>query len=140
MRAAKLRHKAVEARFGSDTYQFGYDAAIDLLTSHPDLTALFVSNDLPALGVLNAAAAVGRNVPDDLSVVSITDIKFASQTRPPLSTVAIPTAEMAEAGIDLLIRLIAEPTSEIPLIITSEPVLVRRASTAPPRKDGGAAR
>ena len=131
MRAAKIRHVLADAHFGDDTYQYGYDATIALLTSRPDLTALFVSNDLPALGVLNAAAALGRRVPEDLSVVSVTDIQLASQSRPPLTTVAIPTMEMAEAGIDLLIQLIAHPTSESPMIVTSDPVLVRRASTAP---------
>lgn len=132
MRSAKVRHVVSDAHFGRDTYQYGYDGATALLTARPDLTALFVSNDLPALGVLNAAAALGRRVPEDLSVVSVTNIQLASQSRPPLTTVAIPTTEMAELGIELLLRLVGEQTAECPLITASDPVLVRRSSTAPP--------
>jgi LacI family repressor for deo operon, udp, cdd, tsx, nupC, and nupG len=132
LRAARVKHVAADVRFGTDSFQGGYDAAIDLLSARPDLTALFVSNDLPALGALNAAAALGREVPRDLSVVSITDIELASQSRPSLTTVAIPTAEMAEQGIDLLIHLIEHAPQTPPMILTSEPVLIQRASTAPP--------
>ncbi|RKP46138.1 LacI family DNA-binding transcriptional regulator [Pararobbsia silviterrae] len=131
MRAAKVKHVLADAHFGEDSYQGGYDAAIALLTTRPDLTALFVSNDLPALGVLNAAASLGRSVPGDLSVVSITNIELTGQSRPALTTVSIPTAEMAEASVDLLIRLIGQPGAHVPMVMTSDPVLIRRASTAP---------
>ena len=120
-------------RFCSDAYQSGYDAALALLTQRLNLTALFVSNDLPALGVLNAVAALGLRVPEDISVVSITDIELASQTRPALTTVAIPSAEMAEQGIDLLLQLIEQAPDAPQVIRSRDPVLVTRASTAPPR-------
>lgn len=132
LNAAKIKPVLANVRFASDSYQAGYDAAIALLTARPKITALFVSNDLPALGVLNAAAFLGRRVPEDLSIVSITDIEQASQSRPALTTVAIPTGEMAELGIDLLIRLIDDPASVPAMTTTADPVLVRRASTAPP--------
>ena len=47
---------------------------------------------------MHAAADRGRRVPDDLSIVGITDIHLASDTRPTLTTVAIPTAEAAGRG------------------------------------------
>lgn len=138
MRAAHLRALQADVRFCSDDYQSGYDAATALLTARPDLTALFVSNDLPALGVLNAAWALGLRVPEDLSVVSITDIEQASQSRPALTTVAIPTTEMAEQGVNLLLQLIEERAGEqagaAPVVHTAPPTLVTRASTAPPRR------
>ena len=72
-----------------------------LLDAHPRLTALVATNDLPAIGAMHAAADRGRRVPDDLSIVGITDIHLASDTRPTLTTVAIPTAEAAGA-VELL--------------------------------------
>ncbi|AJW98009.1 LacI family DNA-binding transcriptional regulator [Burkholderia gladioli pv. gladioli] len=129
LRARKVKHVLADAHFGKDSYQGGYDAAIELLTRRPDLTALFVSNDLPALGALNAAASLGLNVPEDLSIVGITDIELASQSRPALTTVAIPTAEMAEQSIELLIKL-ASNAHDVPhMVRTAEPVLIQRAST-----------
>lgn len=56
----------------------------------------------------------------------------AGQSRPALTTVSIPTAEMAEQGIELLIRLIERQESVPRVVRTADPVLVERASTAPP--------
>ncbi|AUT72991.1 LacI family DNA-binding transcriptional regulator [Paraburkholderia hospita] len=133
LRARKVKHLKTDARFGTDSYQGGFDAALDLLTSTPDLTAIFVSNDLPALGALNAAASLGFNVPEDLSIVGITNIELTSQSRPALTTVAIPTAEMAEKSVDLLIKLASNDPDAPAMVRTADPVLIKRASTAAPK-------
>jgi DNA-binding LacI/PurR family transcriptional regulator len=130
VRAAKIRQSIADERFTKDSFEHGYEAAKDLLSARPDLTAIFVSNDLPALGVLNAASDLGYSVPDDLSVVSITDIIPARQSRPGLTTVAIPTAEMAEKGVNLLVELMAGRATEATVVHTSAPKLVVRGSTA----------
>ena len=86
----------------ADSIEGGVRAAGWLLDAHPRLTALVATNDLPAIGAMHAAADRGRRVPDDLSIVGITDIHLASDTRPTLTTVAIPTAEAAGAAVELL--------------------------------------
>jgi LacI family repressor for deo operon, udp, cdd, tsx, nupC, and nupG len=134
LRLQKVKHVQADARFVTDTYQGGFDSATDLLSARPDLTALFISNDLMALGALNAVAALGLRVPEDVSIVSITNIEMASQSRPALTTVAIPTAEMAEQGVELLIRLGSGVRGVPNMIRTSDPVLIRRASTAPAKQ------
>jgi DNA-binding LacI/PurR family transcriptional regulator len=130
MRAAKIRHLAADERFTHDSFEHGYEAARDLLSARPDLTAIFVSNDLPALGVMNAASDLGYVVPDDLSIVSITDIIPARQSRPGLTTVAIPTVEMAEKGVSLLVELMSGRADESAIVHTSPPKLVVRGSAA----------
>lgn len=133
MRTAKIKQTAADERFTQDSFERGYEAAKDLLSARPDLTAIFVSNDLPALGVLNAASDLGYSVPDELSIVSITDIIPARQSRPGLTTVAIPTVEMAEKGVSLLLDLMAGREDASAVIPTSPPKLVVRGSTARPR-------
>jgi LacI family transcriptional regulator, repressor for deo operon, udp, cdd, tsx, nupC, and nupG len=133
LRAARIKPLAADERFTEDSFEHGYAAAKALLSARPDLTALFVSNDLPALGVLNAASDLGYSVPDDLSVVSITDIIPARQSRPGLTTVAIPTVEMAEKGVSLLVELMAGRADEASVVHTSPPKLIVRGSTAKPR-------
>jgi DNA-binding LacI/PurR family transcriptional regulator len=97
----------------------------------PHLSALFATNDLLAIGALQALATLGRKVPDDVSVIGITDIQLAHQVRPSLTTVAINTEAIAQASIELLIRLIHEPRGEgqPPAVIAPLPTLVRRQST-----------
>jgi DNA-binding LacI/PurR family transcriptional regulator len=100
------------------------------MAREPKLTALFATNDLLAIGALQGLATLGRKVPEEVSVIGITDIQLAHQVRPSLTTVAINTEAIAGASIELLIRLIREPQGDEPPAITAPaPVLVRRQST-----------
>lgn len=138
MRAAGFDGAAAPVLYTPDTTKGGYTAALELLKAHPDLTALFTTNDLPALGAMQAAADLGLDVPRDLSVVGITDIQLASESRPALTTVAVPTVEAAELAVQLLLDLIevegervGDARAESARIkVTSTPYLVVRASTA----------
>ena len=113
------------------TIDGGRSAAHALLAGAPDLTAVFVSNDLPALGVLQAAAEMGLDVPSDLSVIGITDIHLAHQVRPALTTVAVPIQESAELAVEMIMhQILRDDDGQAPLLRqTALPKLVVRAST-----------
>ncbi|HTH73162.1 MAG TPA: LacI family DNA-binding transcriptional regulator [Trinickia sp.] len=137
MRAAGIDGATAPVLYTPDTTKGGYEAALELLKAHPDLTALFTTNDLPALGAMQAAADLGLDVPRDLSVVGITDIQLASESRPGLTTVAVPTVEAAELAVQLLLDLIEAEGDRVGdarvesarIKTTSPPHLVVRAST-----------
>jgi DNA-binding LacI/PurR family transcriptional regulator len=130
MREAGLEPGDAAVREIPDTIDGGFAACLDLMAREPNLTALFATNDLLAIGALQALATLGRKVPDDVSVIGITDIQLAHQVRPSLTTVAINTEAIAQASIDLLIRLIREPSFDTPPSVTAPaPVLVQRQST-----------
>jgi LacI family transcriptional regulator len=101
-----------------------------VLTEGPDVTAVIGTHDLLALGVLQAAAALGRRVPADLSVIGIDDIAAAGQAYPPLTTVAFPIARLAQESVDKLLGLLSSRTEEAE-VISLAPHLVVRESTAP---------
>jgi DNA-binding LacI/PurR family transcriptional regulator len=109
LREAGVKLQRARVRHAPDTIEGGYAAARDLLEAHPHATAIFATNDLPALGSINAAFDLGRDVPTDLSVIGITDIQLAQQSRPPLTTVAVPTVEAAELAVSLLRKLVERP-------------------------------
>ena len=130
LQRAGIAHDDADVSFGHDTIDAGRSSAHALLAGAPDLTAVFVSNDLPALGVLQAAADMGLDVPADLSVIGITDIQLAHQVRPALTTVAVPTQESAELAVEMIMHMIRQDDSSAPLQReTSLPRLVVRAST-----------
>jgi LacI family transcriptional regulator len=81
----------------------GFDATEALLRLAEPPTAIFAANDGMALGVLAAAAKNGLSVPRDLSVVGFDDIPEAEAAWPRLTTIHQPTAEMAEAAVEMLI-------------------------------------
>src|SRR5207249_3991139 len=51
--------------------------AAELLTAPSPPTAIFAHSDTQALGVVEAAAELGRRVPEDLSVIGFDDIESA---------------------------------------------------------------
>jgi LacI family transcriptional regulator len=109
----------------------GGHAAFGSLLARPQRpTAVFVTSDLMAIGVLCAACGAGVRVPDELSVVGYDDIGGACYAAPPLTTIAPPKREMARLAIRQLIERIRgghEPQRRVALASS----LVVRASTAP---------
>ena len=83
--------------------QGGYRAGQRLLAAADRPTAVFVSSDLQAVGLLRAVSEAGLRVPEDLAVFSFDGSAEAEFSWPPLSTVAQPVQAMAEAAVEALI-------------------------------------
>lgn len=66
----------------------GYQAMQRLLSLPTPPTAVFVCNDLMAIGAMEAIKKEGRRIPDDVAIVGFDDIPAASWVCPRLSTVA----------------------------------------------------
>nr|WP_231637097.1 LacI family DNA-binding transcriptional regulator [Microbacterium sp. No. 7] len=114
------------------TMRGGYDAGRRLLaTGLP--SALFVSSDRQAIGLLRALHEAGVRVPDDVALVSFDGSEDAAYSWPPLSTVAAPIADMARAAVDAILAP-ADPDAGRPGIRHEvfAPALVRRASCGCP--------
>lgn len=103
----------------------------DLLSSAEPPTAIFASSDLQALGVYEAARSLGLRVPDDLSVVGYDDLPIARWAGPPLTTVRVPLAEMAEQAMHLVLRLRDEPELAFSRVDLATSLVVRESSAAP---------
>lgn len=114
---------------GDFQYEGGYRAAERLLTMDDPPTAIFACNDLMAVGVIRAAREMGWRVPDDLSVVGFDDVRLASFTSPPLTTVAQPKYEMGVVATELLLERM-ESRDRPPQHRLLETRLVVRQSTA----------
>ena len=103
----------------------------DALGGRDGPTALFVSNDIGAISMIEACEQIGLAVPADLSVVGFDDIAIAALHRISLTTVAQPLDYQAERAVSLLLERIEKP--RLPPRHVSAPVELRvRGSTAPP--------
>ncbi|OLL31633.1 LacI family transcriptional regulator [Burkholderia sp. SRS-W-2-2016] len=134
MRAAGIEADAAAVLQIRDSIDAGYAACMQLMANRPQVSAIFATNDLLAIGAVQALITLGRAVPDDVSVIGITDIQLAHQVHPALTTVAIQTAAVAELSIESLIRLIQNPAQQPSMVLGPSPELVVRASTGPYRK------
>jgi len=93
-------------------------------------TAIVCGNDLQALGAMDAAFALGLDVPGDVSIVGFDDVAPASWARPALTTVRQPLQEMAEVATRTALRLRAGAVENTRLELATS--LVVRDSTAVP--------
>ncbi|MDY0908439.1 LacI family DNA-binding transcriptional regulator [Microbacterium sp. CFBP9034] len=112
---------------GGVDFDAGAAAAPAVLAS--GATAVLAFNDLVAMGLQSAVQASGCRVPADLSIVGFDDIPFARHTTPPLTTAAVPAAELgARAWAQLRLLLDGEEPGP-PLSL--RPQLTVRGSTGP---------
>ena len=114
-----------------DSIECGYEAAMGLLHRKPGVTSIFATNDLMAIGAMQAAADLGKRVPHDLSVIGLTDITLAHQFRPALTTVRLPTADIAARSVALALEMVEGGTPTQERYVVRAPELVVRESTGP---------
>lgn len=113
-------------RYGGFDAETGYEAAMQLLDTAPELrpTAV-IANDYNAPGVYRAAAELGLKIPEDVCVAGIDDLPQAACFMPPLTSVDIEWEVALAAVADYI------DSSETKEEIFRTPVrLIQRASTA----------
>lgn len=80
-------------------------------------TAVLASNDLLAIGALNALRDRGIDVPGDVSVIGIDDIPTASDMTPRLTTVRLPLAGLGQLAMRVALGLAPATTATEPAVL-----------------------
>ena len=89
---------------GNHRVDGGHAAMQRILSSGARPTAVLASNDMTAIGAMGAIAESGLHVPRDISVIGFDDIQLSAFTMPPLTTVRLPRAEIAEKAFHALLN------------------------------------
>lgn len=111
------------------TRQICFDKTQELMRSTDRPTALFIASDYMAIASISAMHESGLRVPEDVSVVGISDIEMSKYLNPPLTTVAIPQTEIGEIAASTLLARI-EGDNTVPKQIFVPTKLVIRDSVA----------
>jgi DNA-binding LacI/PurR family transcriptional regulator len=116
-------------RHGAHDRDVALRLSSQLISSPSPPSAIFASSDVQALGVLEAARALGVKVPDDLSVIGFDDVEVSAYAG--LTTVRQPLFESGFLGARLLLDSLheSEPPSAVQHELELE--LVVRDTTAP---------
>src|SRR5262249_50204795 len=102
--------------------------ATELLSLPERPTAVFAASDTQAIGVLEAARALGVSVPGELSVIGFDDIEVAAYVG--LTTVPQPLVEGGRRGARILLDVLAgRPVAPLRELLPLE--LVVRSTTGP---------
>lgn len=111
------------------TREGGYRAGQELLARAERPTAVFVSSDQQAAGLLCALHEAGLRLPEDLAVFSFDGAPESEYTWPRLSTVAQPINELAQAAVNAL--LTPEPGQETQTKIFPTELVLRASCGCP---------
>ena len=125
-----LRSSATVTR-GTFTEEGGRDGVHALLRARRRPTAIFVGNDLAAVGALDALDEHGLRVPDDVSLVGYDNIALAGLGHIDLTTIDQPRREMGVSAVGLLLERRDGDRREARHLVVP-PSLVVRGSTGPP--------
>jgi DNA-binding LacI/PurR family transcriptional regulator len=116
--------------YGDWTFRSGFDLGTELLLRRPRPTALYVLGEYMAAGVLEAAAQLGMNVPDDVAIVAGQGTLLAAVVRPRLTTVHVPIYEVGLRATELLLALLDNPASTPRQIVLPTTLVVGESSVA----------
>ena len=108
----------------------GYQAMVSLLNRPVLPDAVFVANNLMAMGALRAMADASLRVPDDVALVSFDDIPWGTRVSPPLTAVAQPTYDLGVSAARILLDRIREPHRPIRRVALQTTLVVRRSCGA----------
>jgi LacI family transcriptional regulator len=87
---------------GTFSFDWGREAAVEMLRRWPETDALVCANDMIALGAIEQLGRIGVKVPADVAVVGFDDTMFAMLKEPSLTSVRQPLGEMAKAAVGLV--------------------------------------
>ncbi|MBI1277473.1 MAG: LacI family DNA-binding transcriptional regulator [Anaerolineaceae bacterium] len=128
--AIDLDFAAMPKVSGNYSIEGGMNATRVLLTEHPDLTALICLNDRMAIGAVQQARTMNRQLPDDLSIVGYDDIPTAASLVPSLTTIDQHAPELGRAAVRMLLQILDKRVVK-PLTLPVH--LVVRESTSFPK-------
>lgn len=113
---------------GYFTFEGGYEATENLITSGQFFDAIFAANDLMAIGIIECLGKYGRRVPDDVAVVGFDDIRMAAWYKPSLTTVKQPVYDMGQVAVRLMVEHITGAITDCNHKILKPELIVRQSS------------
>lgn len=92
--------------FGADVSYEGGIQIGKILAEHSDITAVFSTADIMAIGIIEGARLSGLSVPRNLSVIGYDDLPFSCFVTPKLTTIRQNVDKKGELAASLLFKLI----------------------------------
>lgn len=137
--ALRVHHIPEDPRLiyeGTFSQPDGYAGGSALLDLGDPPTAIFASNDVMAMGAMDAIRSRGLRVPEAVSIIGFDDIPQAAMVRPALTTVRQPLEEMGRLATQMLIDQLKNPEKEIGRIELPTQLILRDSTLSPKDRTG----
>lgn len=114
----------------ADEAQAGEVCFEQLREHHPQITAVVTINESALPGIERGIERAGLSVPRDISIAGVAPRHWAENFRPPLTAADLPTVEMGDNAVSLLLERIAAPEAPLRHLLLTPPISLR-SSTGP---------
>lgn len=104
------------------------EIVIHFLQKYPDTDAVFSTNNMITLEVIEAIKELNLNIPEDVAIVSYDETVWAKHLTPPLTTIKQPGYRMGQIAAQTLIKSINEKLNQQVETVVLEPELIIRKS------------
>ena len=114
-----------------NTLEQGYEMASILMVKNnltKTKTALFVTNDNVAIGIITRLLEMGISIPNQVSVVGYDDIKLSSICMVPLTTVSQGIKDIGKIAALELLEMIQHPDRSIPAHKIEPQMIIRQSA------------
>ncbi|SNS12126.1 transcriptional regulator, LacI family [Anaerovirgula multivorans] len=126
LEANKIHYKEEFLEIGEYTFPSAFAAMNRLLDKQLELTAIFATSDIMAIGAAKAILSRGLKIPEDMSIIGFDGIEFSEFFHPSITTVKQPGEEMGYKSVDILFDLIKKKKKHQHLVLETE--LLKRES------------
>lgn len=106
LRDNDLEYESDFHEIGKYTFQSGFNAMNRLLDKNLELTAVFVTSDIMAIGASKAILSRGMIIPDDISIIGFDGIEYAEYFHPSITTIKQPQEEIGNKSISIIFDII----------------------------------
>ena len=116
----------VDSVVGEDFgYETGITAVRSLLEHCREFTGLWAESDHLAIGAMHDLKRLGVQIPQQISLMGMDDIKTSRMIFPSLTTIQQPYKELCEKAVELLIDRIADPRLPVRKFVLSPSLVIR---------------
>lgn len=106
------------------------DAVIRHFKKYPDTDAVFSTNNMITLEVIEALKELNLKIPEDVAIVSYDETVWAKHLSPPLTTINQPGYQMGQTAAQILIRSIDgknDPNLKLETVVFKPDIIVRKS-------------
>lgn len=123
-----LERNSHKVKYAAHRFEHAYQAAHELFTEYPELTAVFCVADEFAMGTISYLKDRGILVPGQVSVMGFDNLRMASMFVPKLTTIAQPIYELGYRAAEKLHELVTTGTVEVMRERMNHKLVVRESS------------
>ena len=116
---------------GNWSEESGYAGFSHLVNLENPPSAIVCSNDLMAIGAMRAAADIGVEIPESVSIVGYDDIRLSSFVNPRLTTIHQPIDLVGKTAVEMLLRSLSGQESSPQQVVLQPELVVRKSCDAP---------